>query len=471
MKIAFTSDVNVGSFTYQSGQDYDVDPALAARFIAQGVAYAWAGDQAPVSGAGKNTAVERLAGGTQPSSNSSNITRLLKKAAKADFDCVRIHLYSRELSPATVFRGVVAATETASMASLAVAAHPTVGGTQTKALRSAVGQPGWAALTWNGAATGDMPAAAGTYRPARLTSDWVDLPSVPRADGGSLPLVMFRIYHDASANGAVSITSNFMNDPSPPAATAWNNETARPWWEVYQVNTIIGADGVSNLLLEPAGAASQNSSMWAAIEFGYRTRAISVLGIGDSLTENGGNFAWGTYGAWGLRGCNLASSPARPVTWFNAGVGGQNSTTFIPGAEDALAAFSPTHALYELLSPNDDAANGGNAGTLSAATIAASMSRLQRVARACKAAGTKLVVWAGLPNNSYTLAHEQLRLQLKAQGMAFCAANGCDFLDLEPYVGTGASPNRMLTSFDTTHPDNALMDIMAGRWAAYLATQ
>ncbi len=44
MQIIFNSDVNTGSFRYEAGQGYDVDKAVADRFVAQGVARYATGD-------------------------------------------------------------------------------------------------------------------------------------------------------------------------------------------------------------------------------------------------------------------------------------------------------------------------------------------------------------------------------------------------------------------------------------------
>jgi hypothetical protein len=454
--------------------DYDRPGGNVATFSADG--------RSLVDGVGnrfslvppKSTAVGRLAGGSLPSTNASANTRTLKKESEAPFDAVRLHIWSREVTASTGFKAVVAATESAARSTTAQQARPYVGGTGYTALRSAVGQPGWAAVTFGGSASGNCTAAVNnggsastSYQPGYLSSDWIELPSVTRADGvgRNFPLAMCRIYKDGTVN-ALSIMGNLTADTNADL-TGWQTEAAKPWYRLFEANTMIGADAVGTLTTEPASATPSNVFTWADLEFAYRTRALSVLGVGDSLTEASA-FSFGGFGNWGQRGCALASSEALPIAWINGGISGQPSSIFIPTAEAMITALSPTHILYELLSPNDDP---GGVAVLSAVTIAVSMSRLQRMHRAARAAGTRLVVWAGLPNNGYDAAGDAFRLTLKAQAISFCTATGSDFIDFESVAGTGAAPNRMVSSYDATHPNNALMDIMAEKLRTYLLTQ
>jgi hypothetical protein len=415
---------------------------------------------------GKCTGTTRLFGNTSAATNALDGTRCVKMEAEAEFDSVRLHLYHRLTNAPTAFSAAVAATETASLGSLAVAFQPTVAGAQTAALRAAVGAPGWAAVTFGGASTGDIAAATST-RATVLSSDWIELPSVPRADGGTRPLLMVRVYHDGATDGAWVTVGQLTTDASADS-TAWQNASTYPWWRQWQAWTIATTDGVTDLTANPASTTLSNATLWLAVEFGYRRRAISLLGIGDSITENS-QFAWGAYGSWGMRGCALASTPDKPVCWFQGGSSGQPSSVFTPTGEDAIALHKPTHVLFQLLSPNSPDVNA--IGTLTSAEASLLLARVQRVARACRDAGSRLVLWSGIPNNAYTVASDNIRKALNAAAVLEAGSGMVDFIDLEGVASNGESPARLKSSFDNTHPNNVLLDRMSLRLRDYLLAQ
>lgn len=452
------------------GQTQDVSDADAALYLAAGNFQVVS--PASVSGGGlpaaATTAVHRLIGGTTPSSSALVGTRCLKLEAEAPFDVVRLHLYHRETNVPTVFRALAAATESCSLASVAVAGQPTVTGAQTAALRSAVGAPGWARMLFAGANDGNFAGAGAAYLPAVLSSDYLDMPSVPRADGGTRPAAMFRVFHDGANTGAWNVAGGFTTDTDADK-TAWENTRIYPWFRESQCNTITTTDGVTTPSTNLASATLSNAGVWAAVEFGYRGRCMSVLGIGSSLTE-GGAASWGGFGSWGMRGCALASTVDRPVSWFQAGLAGRGSTDVLPAALAAIALHRPTHIVYELLNPNDQAA----IGALTDNERAAVLSRLQAVARAARLVGARLAVWSAIPNNGYVLASDQFRQLLNSAATAAAASGAYDFINLESAVSNGASPARFKTgmAYDNTHWNNAgqdaaslvLRDYLLSRW-------
>lgn len=456
---------------------YDIaDPRSRFRIGPSGAFTPFAGVRAFSQNA-QQTAVGRLVGHTTPTPSSLVGTRCLKMEAEGAFDSVRLHLYHRETNSATVFKALVAATETAALTSAAVSGQPTVAGAQTAALRSALGAPGWASVTFGGASSGDL-AAATAYAPTVLSSDWIELPSVARVAGetSTRPLLMVRVFHDGAANGAWNACGGFTADTDADK-TAWENAGPRasggnahpsPWWREYQFNTITTTDGVTTPATNVPSATLQGAGMWVAVEFGYRNRAISVMGVGDSLTE--GTISYGSFGSWGLRGCMLASSPSRPVSFFNAGISGQTSNTYVTAAETAVPIMKPTHVVYELMSPNDQAA----VGALTAIEAGVHMARLQRMVRLCKANGARLVVVGPFPNNAYTVGSDAFRLQVRAAAAAAAAAGSAfDYLDVEAVLGDGATPARYKNGFayDNTHPNNAAMDALATMLSTYLSGQ
>lgn len=407
--------------------------------------------------------VQRMVGGSSIVTQTNTRTWCNKLEAEAPFDSVRLHLFSKEAGGATVFTGVVAATDIAPTSNSSLMFHPQVQGVEYQALRASVGAPGWAAVTWGGASSVDIPAGGTVDVPVHVSSDWIELPSIVRADSGTRPLLMSRIYHDI-ANGQFSTFGQLTADASADS-TGWENESARPWWRVFQSGTTT-TDSVTTLTQKPT--ALSNASIAIAFEFGYRVPALSVLGSGDSLTE-AQTFSWGGYGTWGHRGCALASSAAKPITWIQNGHSGKTSAVYVAQAEVSVPRYLPSHVLYEPYSPNDQDV----AGNISSADIARALARLQRMIRLCETYGAKLVCWSPMVSSNYNTADDANRLILRSQLAAMAAAGAFDWLDFETVVGDGATPARFKSGFsqDAVHMNNVAQDAMAEVLRAYLATQ
>lgn len=471
LSVTFREDVFLGGIAYTAGMTASL-PGDVARGLGSTVTLNGPGSSAtsprPSVGSAlrQQSAAHRMFGLTGVTTYSQSRTFCVKMEAESAFDSVRMHYCHHETALATGFSALVAATETASVATVALAGQPTVGGVKTAALRAAVGAPGWAQVTFAGASSADVAAAASTYNPAFLSSDWIELPSVTRADGGTRPLLMARIFHDGAANGSWNLVGGFTADTDT-QKTAWQNASAFPWWREYQCLTIT-TDAVTTPATDVPAAALQGSSVWLGFEFGYRNKALSVLQVGDSLAE-GAYGMFGGWGSWGLRGCNLASSPSRPITFIQNGVSGQTSSTYNTAAEAAIALFKPTNVLLEGLSPNDQAA----VSALTANELQAAYTRLQRVARACRSAGARLAVVTPFPNSAYNAASDANRLALRAAILTAGATGAYDVLDVESVLGDGATPVRYKLgyAYDTTHPNNAAADPLSFMVRDYLAAQ
>lgn len=401
----------------------------------------------------------RMVGLTAGTSDSNNYTRCVKTEAESHFDRVRIHIYTRQTGAATGFTAVVAATETAATDTTANMFDPIVGGTAYAALAGS-GAYGWKAVTFGGASSGDLAAAASTYRPSKLTSDWIDLSSVPRTDGGTRPLVMCRVYHNGSTGGALTIFGQLTSNASADS-TSWSSTSVYPWHRVWQAGTYTSGDAVGTLTNKPT--ALSNASIWIAFEFASRYKGLTVLSVGDSVTEGTGH-SWGGYGSWPFRGCALASSLTRPVSLIQNGISGQAGDVYTLAAEDAITAHTPTHVLFPTMSLND--------GDPSAASLQLARSRIQRMLQACEAANARLVLWSALPNSVFTSAGDALALTLQRDALSMAQAGVCDYIDLATIVSNGATPRRLPAAyqFDSNHPNNTASDLLADVLRRYLLT-
>lgn len=400
---------------------------------------------------------QRMVGLTAGTSDSNNYTRCVKTEAESHFDRVRIHIYNRQATTPTAFTAVVAATETAATDTTTNLFDPVVGGTAYAALAGS-GAYGWKEVTFGGASSGDFASAGASYRPAKLTSDWIDLSSVPRADGGTRPLVMCRVYHNGGTGGAMTIFGQLTSNASADS-TSWSSTSVYPWHRIWQAGTVTTGDAVSTLTTKPA--ALSNASIWIAFEFASRYKGLTVLSVGDSVTEGTGH-SWGGYGSWIMRACALSSSITRPVSLIQNGISGQAGEVYTLAAEDAITAHSPTHVFYPTLTLND--------GDTTDASIQLARSRIQRMLQACESVGARLVMWSALPNGVFTAAGDARAIQLQSDVLEMARAGACDYIDLASIVSNGASPRRLnsFNQFDSNHPNNSAQDRLALAAMEYL---
>jgi len=456
-----------GVLSYVAGSTYEVANDLALQFIGDNAAVEVNGSRTAATGTQRDefnrgaegqagvslvsapwNAVSRIAGLSAASVSTATSDRGLKVEAEADFSRVRLRLYS-EGGAATTFKALAAVTETAATDTAANLSQPVVGGTTYNALRASDGAPGWATLTVDGASTFDWPGVASADNPKELVTDWVNLRSVPRADGGTRPLVMFRIEHDGTANGDWA----GHNHPD------WVSEASgESWYRLWQPYTISGGGGVT----DPTKTASavSASAVWAAVEFDYDTPAHTVLGIGDSQLENSNGEALGTFGVWAWQACASLSSPGRPVHYFNAGRGGGTPTVYLPPGLLNIASLKPKVVLYQPIS--------SNSGAPTAARNAAATGQIAQVRKACADVGARLVLVTGIPFSSSATANaaaEALRLEVSSYCASLAARGLCEHLDFEAVLGTGASPNRIKAEFGAdagpVHPNPAGQAAMA----------
>jgi hypothetical protein len=211
---------------------------------------------------------------------------------------------------------------------------------------------------------------------------------------------------------------------------------------------------VGNLATEPGSLAG--STFWIAVEFAYRgVAAKTVLGIGDSILEaNGTQLPGNVYGAYGMRGCALASSPGAPVHWINAGMSSQNSATYSAQGRAAMAQFTPTHVLYAAYSPND-------ATQPAQFETDAMRQRVLQMLELCRAQNARMLLVTAVPNENHTLAADNARKAFNTWVRELCATGAARLVDYAAAVGNGASPELFNAGmkFDNVHPSDVAMDI------------
>lgn len=411
-----------------------------------------AATRALVSGASKTSAVARLGGLSVASVSATDVTRGLKLEAEAPFSRVRLRLYS-EGGAATNFRAAVGATETMATDSANNLSELVVGGTVYNGARASDGAPGWVLGAVAGATTFDWPGVAAADLPKELVTDWIDVRSVPRADGGSRPALSIRVQHAGSTNG----------DWAGFNCSAWTAGVAGyPWARGFVAYSVTGS-GVTDLTLTTGSIAT--SVVWIGVEFDYDTPARTVMGIGDSHFEQHGGNAVGLHGTWLFQACAAASSTARPVQLFNAGRSGAGAALFTANGLAELARVRPHTVCYLPITSND--------GAPTAASVRAAQSRIASVRAACADVGARLILVTGIPMTSAQTADaaaDALRLSITSHCAAMAAAGVATHLDFEDLLGTGANPNRIKAELlaDATHFNQTAAELLAARTAPVL---
>lgn len=371
----------------------------------------------------------------------------LKTEAEAPFSRVRFRLYS-EAGPATNFKIAACVTETAANDTANNRSQPVVGGVAYPAAQSAVGEPGWQIGSVAGVTNFDWPGTGTTDAPKELVTDWFDLPSVPRADGGTRPLVMFRLEHDGVANGNIGSVSN--------VEWAAISGSGYSWYRIHQAPNISGGGSVTDLTKTAASLGTVFP--WCAVEFDYSVPCATVMGIGDSNMETAGNASVGKMGTWGWQAAALLSTTYRPVTFFNAGRAGGSALLYSKNGVNEIASVKPKAVLY--------AAGTSNDAPMTANKLALWKARLSAIMTACDDVGAALIVYGPFPCGGSYLTTDSYRLEM----ISYCtslAANGLfEYVNTE-FLGTGATPNVLAAAntVDNTHLSNSAEVTLAALFA------
>lgn len=377
--------------------------------------------------------------------STANNTYGAKFEVEADFDAVRLIWISHLASTTTGCSAVVASTETAATGTQAALAQPVAGGTAYNSVRSGTASYGWNTVTWSGASSVDLAGSATVATPSVTASDWITCNSIPRADGGTRPLLMWRAYTNGTAN-AHSFFSN-------PAFANTVTGTYANRGRVYQNTRYFGGDAVGTL----SNSMSLNTETFPIfVQVRHRRRGVSVAAIGDSLTGCSGFVADGI-SSWLWRACLDASTLDKPVVPCNLGYSSMTSATFWSASKTILATVQPDICFFESFSPND-------LSTPTQRSVWDCMGRLADFLDFCAANRITPIVTTPTPMNSYTAAGDAFRVYVSRQVRQMAASRGVIVVDFEGAVSqSGVSPMRWADPYlnDGIHPNESGVDFMA----------
>jgi len=363
----------------------------------------------------------------------------LKIEAESDFDAVAVCWRNRGANPMTACNAIVGVTETADTTTNASISQVVIGGIAYGQLAPAGSVLGWRPVTWGGNATVTIGSGASAVQWA--VSDFIPLSSIPRADGGTRPLVMIRAHHNGVAEPHVFIDST----TGQAARTATYANRGR----IAQISDV--TNGVTN----PAATGGLTVAGFEVFPiFRYRKPCINVMCCGDSIQQNNALVADSVSSA-GWRASADASTPSRPVHYQNLSASGKSFDEYwARGKELINAGVVPQVLIITPWSINDGF-------TTPDRQIETGRSRCTDILKYAYQKGIEYVVWFPiLPFNTMTSAQDGFRKSYNAFLQAMAADNfGTKALSFA--VGNGATPEQWIAGLnfgDGTHPNEVCID-------------
>lgn len=222
-------------------------------------------------------------------------------------------------------------------------------------------------------------------RVGHTVTDWLSIQSVPRTDGGTRPLLGVRVYF-VNQNGALPVYGNGGSDDY----LNWATRTDGLLWCARQQNgdqitTPSGFTSTTNVIQSPI----------CGVQFLARGKVVTVMSIGDSITEGRGTYI---NEGFILPACEqLSNKSGLAISYANFGWSGTPSTSstgFYQRALDILEGpLKPDILVFPNASPNDFT-------TVTASQINNGKYLLMQVIQACYENNVIPVVWTVLPSNS-----------------------------------------------------------------------
>lgn len=295
-------------------------------------------------------------------------------------------------------------------------------------------------------------AATCSYLPTIVYSDWIPVKSCPRADGGTLPLLMYRI-NVKGGTSSYQGSSALMRTPS-----------ATNFGRIFQGLFLADASGVyvtTPATWTPApGGGLNDSEMSLGISYMSRSaNGVTVMMVGDSETQN--TTVADVNSFFGRRAANaLSDLRGIAVGCVNAGASAQTTETYLRTYQLAVDKIAPQIIVYSAFSPNDHNAYG-NLTSVSGANylFVQAKKRLLMFLGDAKKRGAVPVIWTGLPTPATRIpasaVGQQVNALLKAYNaevMAIAAAQGAWGIDMYPLV-TDNGANDATYGIDRIRPD------------------
>lgn len=295
----------------------------------------------------------------------------------------------------------------------------------------------WTAVTFGGSSTGTVAAAPGSSRRSYLLSDWIEINSLDRDDGGTFPVLYMRSY--ISTSGSITIMGNGTD-----SFTNWvTRSNGRIWCMRYQ-------DG--DQCTTPTGftnTTDRSQCPIVGVQYSARGQVVTVMGVGDSITEGRGTYLGE---GWGVPACEeLSNMSGTAFEWCNAAWTGVSTGPIRDLVLDILGAgIYPDILFVPCGSPNDVST------TITSAQVLAMRARLARVLAECRAYQVRPVVWTWLPSNYAAKTYgssDSSRIALNSDVVSW-ARRGMDICDFSAALSGSVDGNGQVTMVSGTTADN-----------------
>ena len=307
-----------------------------------------------------------------------------------------------------------------------------------------------------GAATTTLAPAVTSSRRTIVTTDWTVISSVPRTDGGSLPLLVIRACVVGATTGNVVMLGN--------GAQNFSNWATHPSGRIWRMNGkggqfVLGANWTG---MQNSNSIAEQGCVIVGMQGLYRGKVINIDGFGDSISEGQGTYIGEGFGHPAAVALTAADSNGVVYEWSNWGWAGQSMSQIRDNLLDALA--SGIIGAKDIItipnaSPNDIST------TISAANILAIRGKLGTALQKIAANGIETLQWTWLPSNTSIktyAATDSLRRAYNDE-TRLLASRGQIIVDLASVIagiddGTGqiqikATPTNLTT--DGIHPNDA----------------
>jgi hypothetical protein len=248
-------------------------------------------------------------------------------------------------------------------------------------------------VTFGGVTSIVAPPSATRQRRNIIWSDWTPCASVPRTDGGALPLIAIRTSVTmAAGTGNIVMTGNgtdsFANFATHPSGRIWR---------------MVGKSGQFATLaawasMQSSNATVENGAPSVLIRYLSRGKVVNVACFGDSIAEGRGTYL---EEGFGFPACVALSANSAGIAYeySNLAWAGQTMSQVRDNVIDAMAAgISCDVAYLPCGSPND----GGP--PITAASIVAQRGCLAIALQALVAKKIEPIVGTWIPTNSVLLA-------------------------------------------------------------------
>ncbi|SLN36437.1 hypothetical protein AQS8620_01292 [Aquimixticola soesokkakensis] len=312
---------------------------------------------------------------------------------------------------------------------------------------AAMGGTGFTPLTFGGDSGVTLPPTGGTRGVSMCRSDLVYLPSIPRTDGGTVPLFAIRAYvptEGFKAMGKADGTTDRLN---------WATHPDRPWVSRYNAGDCVSSEAsfvsTTNISHSPV----------VGLEFHCHSQVLTLMAVGDSQTNGEGGGITYSGASWGFEAAVAKTAAGgAPVGYLNLGSSGSNSASFQLRLDAALSAgILPDMCIMQGFSGNDI----GGDDQVTDAIIATASERLVRNLAQITDRGICPILWTAVPYNpaSRDLGASDALRRAYNDRLRSVASRGAIVMDFDAAVRSGVIDGDGQMGLDTDYTsDNTHLD-------------